>query len=82
MPYAKWAVIPFRNQMLARYDMKLRLKTLGITRFIDASKTKVMSALIPGGQRKVVLLGSEPLEDVDKFEYLGSMFIEDGQGTE
>ncbi len=34
---------------------------------INASKTKVMPALIPG---------------VDKFKYLGSMFVVNGQGTE
>ncbi len=48
---------------------------------INASKTKVMSALIPGEQRQAVLLDGEPLEDVDKFEYLGSMFVANGQGT-
>ncbi len=42
---------------------------------INASKTKVMSALIPGEQRQAVLLDGEPLEDVDKFKYLGSMFV-------
>ncbi len=42
---------------------------------INASKTKVMSALIPGEQRQAVLLDGEPLEDVDKFNYLGSMFV-------
>ncbi len=49
---------------------------------INASKTKVMSALIPGEQRQAVLLDGEPLEDVDKFKYLGSMFVANGQGTE
>ncbi len=49
---------------------------------INASKTKVMSALIPGEQRQAVLLDREPLEDVDKFKYLGSMFVANGQGTE
>ncbi len=34
---------------------------------INASKTKVMSALIPGEQRHAILLDGEPLEDVDKF---------------
>ncbi len=29
-----------------------------------------------------VLLDGEPLEDVDKFKYLGSMFVANGQGTE
>ncbi len=41
-----------------------------------------MSALIPGEQRQSVLLHGEPMEDVDKFKYLGSMFIANGQGTE
>ncbi len=49
---------------------------------INASTTKVMSALIPGEQRQAVLLDGEPLEDVDKFKYLGSMFVANGQGTE
>ncbi len=49
---------------------------------INASKTKVMSALIPGEQRQAVLLDGEPLEDIDKFKYLGSMFVANGQGTE
>ncbi len=40
---------------------------------IKASKTMVMSSLIPGEQRQAVLLDGEPLEDVDKFKYLGSM---------
>ncbi len=39
---------------------------------INASKTKVLSALIHGDQR---------LEDVDKFKYLGSMIVANGQGT-
>ncbi len=49
---------------------------------IKASKTKAMSVLIPGEQRQVVLLDGEPLEDVEKCKYLGSMFIANGQGTE
>ncbi len=49
---------------------------------INASKTKVMPALIPGEQRQAVLLDGEPLEDVDQFKYLGSMFVANGQGTE
>ncbi len=35
---------------------------------INASKTKVMSTLIPGEQRQAVLLDGEPLEVVDKFK--------------
>ncbi len=49
---------------------------------INASKTKVMSAPIPSEQRQAVLLDGEPLKDVDKFTYLGSMFVANGQGTE
>ncbi len=49
---------------------------------INASRTKVMSALILGGQRQAVLLDGEPLEDVSKFKYLGSMFVANGQGAE
>ncbi len=45
-------------------------------------KTTVMPALIPGEQRQAVLLVGELLEDVDKFKYLGSLFIANGQGTE
>ncbi len=41
-----------------------------------------MSALIPGEQRQAVLLDGEHLEDVDKFKYLGSMFVANGQGTD
>ncbi len=37
---------------------------------INASKTKAMSALIPGEQRQAVLLNGEPLEGVDKFKLL------------
>ncbi len=48
----------------------------------NTSKTKVMSALISDEQRRAVLLDGEPLEDVDKFKYLGSMFFAKGQGTE
>ncbi len=40
-----------------------------------------MSALIPGEQRQAVLLDGEPLEDVKRFKYLGSMFVANGQGT-
>ncbi len=42
-----------------------------VTMRLNASKTKVMSALIPGEQRQAVLLDDEPLEDVEKFKYLG-----------
>ncbi len=47
----------------------------------NASKTKVMPALNPGEQRQTVLLDGELLEDVDKFKYLGSMFVAHGRGT-
>ncbi len=49
---------------------------------INASKTKVMSAIISGEEREAVLLDGEPLEDVDKFKHLGSIFVANGQGTE
>ncbi len=48
---------------------------------INASKTNVLSALIPGEQRQAVLLDGEHLGDVDKFKYLGSMIVANGQGT-
>ncbi len=48
---------------------------------INASKTKVISALISGEQRQAVLLDGEPLEDVEKFKYMGSMLVANGQGT-
>ncbi len=43
---------------------------------------KAMSALIPSRQRKAVLLDNKPLEDVDKLEYIRSIFVANGQGTE
>ncbi len=49
---------------------------------INDSKTKAMSAFIRGEQRQAVLLDGEPLEDVDKFKHLGSMFVANSQGTE
>ncbi len=49
---------------------------------INGSKTKVMSALIPDEQRQAVLLDDKPMEDVDKFKYLGSMSVANSQGTE
>ncbi len=49
---------------------------------IIASKTKVMSALVPDEQRQAVLLDGEPFECVDKFKYLGLMFVANGQCTE
>ncbi len=48
---------------------------------INASKTKVMSALIPGEQRQAVLLDGEPLEDFNKLKYLGTMLVANDQGT-
>ncbi len=41
-----------------------------------------MSALVPDEQRKAFLLDGEPLEDVEKFKYIGSMLVANGQGTE
>ncbi len=49
--------------------------------YINASKTRVMSALITGEQRQAVRLHGEPLEDVEKLKYLGSMLVTNGQGT-
>ncbi len=45
---------------------------------INASK--VMSALILGEQRQTAMFIVESLVDVDKFNYLGSMFVVNGQG--
>ncbi len=41
----------------------------------NASKTKVMLAIISDEQRQAALLDDEPLGDFDKFKHLGSMFI-------
>ncbi len=49
---------------------------------ISATKSKVMSALIPGTQRQVGLLDDEPSRSVDKFKYVNSMFVANGQGSE
>ncbi len=49
---------------------------------VSASKPKVVSAFMPGEQRQNFLLDGEPLEDVDKFKQLGSMFAANSQGTE
>ncbi len=49
---------------------------------INASKTKMMSALIPGEQCQAILRDGEALDEVDKFKYLGSMFVANGQCTE
>ncbi len=49
---------------------------------VNLSNAKVMSALIPGEQCQAVLLYGAPLEDVDKFKYLGSMFAANDQDTE
>ncbi len=48
---------------------------------INASKTKVISSLIFNKQRQAILLDGQPLEGVDKFKYLGSMFLANGHGT-
>ncbi len=45
---------------------------------INASKTKVMSAFIPGEQRQAVM----PFEDVDKVQHLGLTVVANGQSTE
>ncbi len=41
-----------------------------------------MPTLIPGEQRQTILLDGEPLRDVDKFKYVGSMFIANDQDTQ
>ncbi len=56
--------------------------TAAVRMRIKASKTKVMSAIIPGEQRRAVLLDNEPLEGADKLIYLGSIFTANGLGTE
>ncbi len=43
-------------------------------RGINASQTKIISALIPGEQRQAILLNGEPFEDVEKFKYLLNRF--------
>ncbi len=45
---------------------------------INATKTKVMSALIPSEKCQAVLLDGEPLKDVGKFRYLDSMLVANG----
>ncbi len=40
-----------------------------------------MPAVIPGEQRHAALLDGEPLEDVVKIKYLGSIFVANSQGT-
>ncbi len=42
---------------------------------INASKAKVMSALIPGEQRQAAQFDVKPFEDGDKFRYLSLIFI-------
>ncbi len=37
--------------------------------------------LIPGKQRHVILHDGEPLEGVDKFKHLISVFVVNGRGT-
>ncbi len=49
---------------------------------IYTSKTKAMSAFIPGESHLAVLLTGELLEDVEKFKYLGSMLAANGRGSE
>ncbi len=41
-----------------------------------------MSALLPGEQHQTVLIDGQPFEDIEKFEYLGSGFVANGQSTE
>ncbi len=60
---------------VATARFKACLKLLIATPLQLASKTKVMSVLSPGEQRQALLLDGEPLEDVDKFKYLGSIIV-------
>ncbi len=80
--YADDIVLPSNNYR-GKQDLPKAVNhhTVAFVMQIDASKTRVISALIPGEQRQAVMLYAEPLEDVDKFKYLGSMFIANGQGA-
>ncbi len=49
---------------------------------INALKTEVMSAFVTGEQHQAVLLVGEPLEEVNRFKCIDSMFIATGQSTE
>ncbi len=62
LAYADDIVLPANNYR----GMQNLLETVNISMHINASKTKVMSALIPGEQHQAVLLEGEPLEEVDK----------------
>ncbi len=46
------------------------------------SKVMCMPIFIPDERRQAILLYGETLEDVDKFKYLGSMFVANDQDTE
>ncbi len=48
---------------------------------INASKTKAMLAFIPGEQDQAIPPDGESLENIDKFKYLSSMFVQNGQGS-
>ncbi len=41
---------------------------------INASKSKVVSTLVPGEHGQAVILDGEQLEGIEKFKYLGSIF--------
>ncbi len=49
---------------------------------IKAPQTKLLPALIPGGQHQAVLLEGESLEEVDRLKYLGPMFMANDQAAE
>ncbi len=49
---------------------------------INASKTKMMSALTPGELQSTVLHVDEALEVIGRFQYLDSMLITNGPCTE
>ncbi len=60
--------------------MKDLLETAAVGMPTNVLKTKVMSALTPHEQRHDVLLGGEPLEGVDTFNYPNSTLIANCQG--
>ncbi len=56
--------------------------TAAVNMCISASKTEVISTLISDELHLATLFYGEPLEDVDMFRFIGSMFIANGQRTE
>ncbi len=62
LAYADDIVFPANNYR----GMQSLLETVNISMHINASKTRVMSSLIPAEQHQAVLPDCEPLEEVDK----------------